>query len=175
MLIVTGCREWGASLFRYFEKRDFAVRCCTTFREALRIAATARFDIAVVDFFIGKGNGGTLCDALTLQSAGDTSLIIISNRQSAAIEREVRAHAPAYYFVKPCSFENLHAVALRICSEWEKRKLLATPQGKPSRTCREAGRRRLLRLEIPENQTAGVPRTAELTRKNNFRLLAKVQ
>jgi DNA-binding NtrC family response regulator len=123
VLIVTGCREWGASLIRYFEKREFTATGWFTYPEAERAAAARRFSIAIIDFFIGAESGGALCDTIAGRQTGETSLIIVSGRQSAAIERAVRRHSPAYYFVKPCSFENLHAVALRICGEREKKEL----------------------------------------------------
>ncbi len=123
VLIVTGCKEWGSSLARYFEKREFRVTGCPDYREAERIAASQRFDIAIIDYFIGAADGGALCDALAQHHGGDTPLIVVSGKQSAFIERAIRRHSPAYYFVKPCSFENLLAVMLRICCERAKKEL----------------------------------------------------
>jgi DNA-binding response OmpR family regulator len=123
VLIVTGCKEWGSSLARYFEKREFRVTGCPDYREAERIAGSQRFDIAIIDYFIGAADGGALCDALARQQGWDTALIIVSGKQSAFIERAIRRHSPAYYFVKPCSFENLLAVMLRICCERAKKEL----------------------------------------------------
>jgi DNA-binding response OmpR family regulator len=128
VLIVTGCKEWGSSLVRYFEKKEFMVTGCSNYREAERIAASEWFSIAIIDYFIGGADGGALCDTLARQQAADTALIIVSGRQSAGIERAIRRHSPAYYFVKPCSFENLHAVALRICCERDKKELQKNTQ-----------------------------------------------
>jgi len=72
---------------------------------------------------MNDGDGGELCDLIRSRANGETALIVVSGKQTAAIEREIRSHSPAYYFVKPCSFENLYAIALKACEGRDRKEL----------------------------------------------------
>lgn len=124
MLIVEGGEVYRNFLSDFFNTRDFAVTACSTYNDASHLAIKRRFDIAVVDYFIGHSNGKDLCIELLYGLNQKTSLIITSDQQTPQIEREIRMLAPAFYFVKPFSIDNLYAVVLKIFEYRDKTNLL---------------------------------------------------
>ncbi len=123
VLIVAASEAWLASCTRYFEERDFIPVGCTTFEKAGLLVETHCFSIAIIDFFIGEENGGQLCDRIESGFGDETGLIIVSERQTPEIERAIRRHSPLYYFIKPCSLDNIYAVARKTCAWRNKNEL----------------------------------------------------
>ena len=123
VLIVNTSKNWRGALSSFFEKRGFKPTGCAAFDEAERLVEERHFAVAVIDYFSDDDNGGKLCDLIRARADGETALIVISGKQTEAIEMEIRSRSPAYYFVKPCSFENLYAVALKACEERDRKEL----------------------------------------------------
>ena len=123
ILIVDGDKEHREFLVGFFKQREFEAAGCENYEQAWVLAAEKRFDIAVVDYFIGKESGSALCESIAARHEGATALIVTSDTQSNAIELSIRQHAPAFFFVKPFIVDNLYAVALKILEARDKRKL----------------------------------------------------
>jgi DNA-binding response OmpR family regulator len=124
ILIVDGDEKYRKSLVDFFKTRDFFAFGCARYMEAEKCIVGKRFDIAIVDYFIGKDCGKRFCDFLAMRYQHETALIITSEAQSTAIELKIRGHAPDFYFVKPVAIDNLYAVVLRICQSRDKKTLL---------------------------------------------------
>jgi DNA-binding response OmpR family regulator len=114
ILIVDGNDEYRESIVDYFRKREFEVTGLDDYAKAVVLIAEKKFDIAIIDYFIGNYSGSGLCEAIKEWHRDETSLIIMSEVQSIAIELSIRAHAPAIFFVKPTPVDNLYAVVLKI-------------------------------------------------------------
>jgi DNA-binding response OmpR family regulator len=123
IIIIDGVEAYRTLLVEFFTKREFAAVGCATYDQAAALVARRRFDIAVVDYFIGASSGAEFCTSLTKRNSGETSLVITSDRQTPDIERTIRRHSPAYYFVKPFEVDNLFAVVLKIIEFRDKKNL----------------------------------------------------
>ena len=123
LLIVDGSETYREFLLEFFNKRDFSATGCVSHAAAQSLIAKQRFDVAVVDYFIGGTSGEEFCASLVASSSGQTALIVMSDRQTPDIERRIRGYAPAYYFVKPFAMDNLYAVVLKIIEFRDKKKL----------------------------------------------------
>jgi DNA-binding NtrC family response regulator len=121
ILIVDGNDEYRESIVDYFRKREFDATGLGNYEKAIVLVAERKFDIAIVDYFIGRDSGSALCEAITSRGQGGTALIVTSEVQSTDIELSIRAHAPAIFLIKPVPVDNLYAVALKIVESRAKR------------------------------------------------------
>jgi DNA-binding response OmpR family regulator len=124
ILIVDGDETYRQFIVNFFKVRDFFAFGCALYTDAEKCIVGKRFDIAIVDYFIGKDCGKRFCNFLTARYQHETALVITSDTQSTAIELDVRGHSPDFYFVKPVAIDNLYAVVLRICQSRDKKLLL---------------------------------------------------
>jgi DNA-binding response OmpR family regulator len=124
LLIVDGDETYRKFLADFFKARDFLTFGCASYKDAESCITGKRFDMAIVDYFIGKDCGKRFCNFLAMRYQHDTALVITSEAQSTAIELDIRGHAPDFYFVKPFAIDNLYAVVLRICQSRAMKTLL---------------------------------------------------
>jgi DNA-binding response OmpR family regulator len=123
ILIVDGDDDFRSFLLDFFKKREFEATGCADFEQAGKLVMKKKYDVVVVDYFIGNKSAGSLCDTIVANYQNSSALIITSDTQSNAIELSIRQHAPAFFFVKPFAVDNLYAVALKILQARDKRKL----------------------------------------------------
>jgi DNA-binding response OmpR family regulator len=124
ILIVDGDEIYRKFLVDFFKARDFFAFGCARYKDAEKCLVGKRFDIAIVEYFIGKECGERFCDFLAVRHQHETALVITSDKQSTAIELDIRGHSPDFYFVKPVAIDNLYAVVLRICQSRDQKTLL---------------------------------------------------
>jgi DNA-binding response OmpR family regulator len=124
ILIVDGDESYRTFLVDFFKARGFFTFGCALYKDAEQCIVGKRFDIAIVDYFIGNDCGQRFCDFLAVRYQHETALVIMSEAQSTAIELDIRGHSPDFYFVKPVAIDNLYAVVLRICQSRDKKTLL---------------------------------------------------
>jgi DNA-binding response OmpR family regulator len=124
ILIVDGDETYRKFLVDFFKARDFFAFGCASYKDAEKYTAGKRFDIAIVDYFIGKDCANKFCTFLAARYQHETALVITSDTQSTAIELDIRGHSPDFFFIKPVAIDNLYAVILRICQSRDKKMLL---------------------------------------------------
>lgn len=114
ILIVDGNKKFRESLRLFLIEREFNVAAVDNYTDAAELLKNKLFDIAIIDYFIGKKNAFGLCKKILNCCDDHTALIIMNQRQSSANELKIRALAPMYYIVKPFAIDTLYAVILKI-------------------------------------------------------------
>jgi DNA-binding NtrC family response regulator len=123
LLLVDGNKRYRERLTAFFTAHDYHVAACANYEDAWVLLQDRGFDIAIVDFSIGRASGAILCGFISSYLKELTSLIITNRRQSKEIERYIRGFSPVYYFIKPSPLNDLHAVIAKTL-EWRARKKL---------------------------------------------------
>jgi DNA-binding response OmpR family regulator len=124
VLIVEGSGQYRAFLLDFFKTRDIFAFGCAAYAEAEQCTVGKRFDVAIVDYFIGSESARLFCSRLNVRYQHETALVIMSDAHSPEIELEIRGLAPDFYFVKPFLVDNLYAVVLKLFESRDKKVLM---------------------------------------------------
>lgn len=110
LLIVDGDKKLREYLVRYFNDLDFEASGIDTYEYAQNSLFHHRYDVVVIDFFIGEDCAEYLCEWLIKRRGEKTPFIITNGSNSYENEIRIRKLSPLFYFTKPYEVEDLRLV-----------------------------------------------------------------